>query len=114
NETWLCGVLNSQLIEWFYTMITNSIRGGYLRAFSDYMKQIPIVNANQSQRKAIEKLVKKCLDTKKSDPNADTSPLEKEIDHLVYKLYQLTYEEVKIIDPEFSLTEQEYAAIKIE
>jgi hypothetical protein len=32
---------------------------------------------------------------------------------MVYKLYELTYEEVKIIDPEFPLTEQEYADIKI-
>jgi len=40
--------------------------------------------------------------------------LKKAIDRLVYKLYQLTYDEVKIIDPEFTLTEQEYTAIKIE
>ncbi len=43
----------------------------------------------------------------------DTCELEKAIDHLVCKLYQLTYDEVKIIDPEFELTEQEYIAIKI-
>ncbi len=36
------------------------------------------------------------------------------IDNLVYKLYQLTYDEVKVIDPEFELTEQEYTAITIE
>ena len=39
------------------------------------------------------------------------------IDHLVYKVYKLyglTYEEVKIIVPEFALTEQEYTAITIE
>mgnify|MGYP003889101021 CR=1 FL=1 len=57
NEIWLCGVLNSQIIEWFYSMISNSIRGGYLRAFSDYMKQIPIPNAGEGDRAAIEKLV---------------------------------------------------------
>lgn len=49
-----------------------------------------------------------------SDCNADTSELRKAIDDLVYKLYQLTYDEVKIIDPEFELTEQEYTAIKME
>jgi hypothetical protein len=48
----------------------------------------------------------------KSDRHADTSELEKECDRLVYKLYQLTYDEVKIIDPEFELAEQEYTAIK--
>ena len=47
-----------------------------------------------------------------SDRHADTSELEKECDRLVYKLYQLTYDEVKIIDPKFELTEQEYRAIK--
>ncbi len=44
----------------------------------------------------------------------DTSELEKECDQLVCKLYDLTYTEVKIIDPKFSLTETEYAAIQIE
>ena len=38
----------------------------------------------------------------------------RKIDNLVYKLYELTYQEVKIIDPEFALTEQEYTEIKIE
>jgi hypothetical protein len=56
----------------------------------------------------------KILLTKKCDPKADTNALEKEIDQLVYKLYSLTYQEIKIIDPEFDLTEQEYTAIKIE
>ena len=43
----------------------------------------------------------------------DTKILEQQIDNLVYKLYELTYEEVKIIDPEFPLAEKEYQAITI-
>jgi hypothetical protein len=43
----------------------------------------------------------------------DTTALEQQIDNMVYKLYELTYEEVKIIDPENTLTEKEYADIKI-
>ncbi|PZV15244.1 MAG: hypothetical protein DCF20_10670 [Pseudanabaena sp.] len=100
DETWLCGPLNSQLIEWFYAMITNSIRGGYLRAFSDYMKQIPIPNAPNPQCTEIEKLVQKCLDAKKCDRHADTSKLENAIDTLVYQLYGLTEEEIKIVEEE--------------
>jgi len=34
--------------------------------------------------------------------------LEKEIDQLVYQLYGLTYDEVKIVDPDFWLTMNEY------
>jgi hypothetical protein len=38
----------------------------------------------------------KILTAKKGDRHVDTSELEKECDRLVYKLYQLTYDEVKI------------------
>ncbi|BAZ85856.1 Eco57I restriction-modification methylase domain-containing protein [Dolichospermum compactum] len=44
----------------------------------------------------------------------DTTALEQQIDNMVYKLYELSYKEVKIIDPEFTLTEKEYADIKID
>lgn len=46
----------------------------------------------------IESLVDKILSTKKENPQADTSGLENKIDKLVYKLYDLTEEEIKIIE----------------
>ena len=48
------------------------------------------------------------LETKRKDTNADTVTLEQEIDYIVYKLYGLTYDEVKIVDPETPITEEEY------
>jgi len=33
---------------------------------------------------------------------------------MVYKLYELTYDEVKVIDPAYSLTKKEYEAIELE
>jgi hypothetical protein len=42
--------------------------------------------------------VVKILATKKDNPQADTSDWEKEIDGLVYKLYDLTEEEIRIIE----------------
>ena len=47
---------------------------------------------------------------KKNNPKADTSFLEKQIDIGVYKLYNLTYDEVKIIDPEIEkiISEKDY------
>jgi len=35
---------------------------------------------------------------KQKDPDADTSALEKQIDQMVYKLYNLTPEEVAIVE----------------
>ncbi|MFN0213321.1 MAG: hypothetical protein ACKVT2_03630 [Saprospiraceae bacterium] len=46
----------------------------------------------------IETLVTRILALKKSDPAADTSALESEIDQLVYGLYGLTEEEVALIE----------------
>jgi hypothetical protein len=76
--------------------------------------KLPIVVPQRQIQIVLENIVNKIITAKKGDLHADTSDLEKAIDRLVYKLYQLTYHEVKIIDPEFELTEQEYTAIKIE
>jgi type II restriction/modification system DNA methylase subunit YeeA len=46
----------------------------------------------------IESLVDKILAVKKANPQTDTGAWEKEIDELVYELYELTEEEIKIIE----------------
>ena len=48
------------------------------------------------------------MEEKKYNPSADTSALESEIDRLVYQLYGLTYDEVLIVDPETTITREEY------
>jgi adenine-specific DNA-methyltransferase len=45
-----------------------------------------------------QSLLDKILAAKKSDSNADISALEKQIDELVYKLYNLNEEEIAIIE----------------
>jgi len=62
-------------------------------------------------KKTFEKLVDNIIELKSK--NKDTTNIEQQIDNMVYKLYELTYEEVKVIDPEFNLSEQEYEAIKV-
>jgi hypothetical protein len=51
------GVLNSSLMWWFIQQIAASRQGGFFEFKPAYVSQIPIVNATQSQRTAIEKLV---------------------------------------------------------
>jgi hypothetical protein len=41
--------------------------------------------------------MRRILLAKQQNPDADTSQLEHQIDQLVYKLYDLTEEEIKII-----------------
>jgi hypothetical protein len=60
--------------------------------------QLPIPAATSEQQTEIEERVEKILALKKENPEAAVSALEAEIDQLVYKLYDLTEEEVKIVE----------------
>ena len=58
----------------------------------------PITNANQHITTQIEELVDQILDAKQANPDADTSDLENKIDKLVYALYNLTEDEIAIVE----------------
>ena len=57
EETWLCGLLNSRVVEWFYSQASNQLSGDYLQARSRYMQQIPIPNLTPTQKSLIGKIV---------------------------------------------------------
>jgi adenine-specific DNA-methyltransferase len=98
EKPWLLALLNSKLVEWFYGSVSNRVRGGYLRAFSDYIRQIPIASVPENEAEHLEQTIQFILIAKKNAPSADVSALEAEIDHLVYKLYDLTPEEIAIVE----------------
>ena len=62
------------------------------------MSQIPVPKFNESQSKAIERLTNQILTAKATDPTADTSAWEAEIDRLVYALYGLTDAEIALVE----------------
>jgi len=55
-------------------------------------------SATKEQQQPIITLVDKILAAKKANPQADTSDLEHQIDQLVYKLYNLTPDEIAVIE----------------
>jgi hypothetical protein len=71
-----------------------------MRAFSDYMKQIPIPAATKQQQRDIGNLVDRILAAKRANAGADVSALEAEIDAHVYRLYGLTAEEIAVVEGE--------------
>ncbi len=58
----------------------------------------PVTEANQHLVTQIETRVDQILDAKDTNPDANVSELEKEIDQIVYLLYDLTDEEIKIVE----------------
>lgn len=63
-----------------------------------YVCKIPIPAATPKQQAPIVKLVDRILAAKRADPQADVSRWEREIDRLVYQLYDLTDEEIAIVE----------------
>jgi len=78
---------------------------------SSYNGRIKIFNATIDEQLLFKKKVNQILSAK--EQGDDTSDLEREIDAMVYKLYELTYDEVKIVEPEFKLSEEQYNNYKI-
>jgi hypothetical protein len=85
QDFYLLGVINSSCVEKFYAELSTQILGGNLRFFRQYVEQIPIPPASDSEKEAISKLVQKCLDAK----GVNCEAWEKEIDDRVAALYGL-------------------------
>ena len=57
EEMWLCGLLNSPVVEWFYSQVSSQLTIDYLRARSGYMQQIPIPDITLTQKALIGQFV---------------------------------------------------------
>ncbi|MFZ4428502.1 MAG: Eco57I restriction-modification methylase domain-containing protein, partial [Saprospiraceae bacterium] len=111
NLKYLTGVLNSSLWKFAFKNRFPELLGQTFELSKVFFDKIPIKKPIKNHEHQIEKLVDEILKKKKS--KQDTTALEKEIDILVYKLYELTYDEVKIIDKDFWLSEKEYDRVEM-
>jgi hypothetical protein len=101
---YLQALLNSRLLDFFHHHISTTFRGGYFSYGKQFIAQLPIRpidfgNASErAEHDAIVKLVERILAAKRADPDADTSAWECEIDERVYRLYDLTDEEMALVE----------------
>ena len=90
---YILGVMNSKLLNWYFRCFsTNSNVNGY------EVESFPMPKTTQIQQQPIINLVNQILETKENNPESDTSDLEHQIDQLIYALYNLTPEEIAIIE----------------
>ena len=66
--------------------------------FWTFFSQIPIAKERQEVRSKINTQVNKILKNKETNPGFDATALETQIDQLVYQLYNMTQEEIEIIE----------------
>jgi hypothetical protein len=101
----ILGLLNSSLINFYH-------RNKFLDTEKIVFQKILIANCKQLpikepiELKPFIKIVDKILTAKRNSKVTNT--LEDEFDLMVYKLYNLTFEEVKIIEPKFAMSKEEY------
>jgi hypothetical protein len=115
SPNYVLGLLNSKLLFWRLRSISNVFRGGWITCTKQYVETLPIHtidfsnSAEKAQHDKMVALVEQMLSLHKSLPLART-PQEKErlarqiestdraIDALVYQLYGLTEEEIRIVE----------------
>lgn len=115
NLKYLLAILNSK----FAYKFLDSVRRSQIGFYPDDLKKLPIKKISKANQKPFIKIVDQILIDKKA--GKDTQMLEDKIDLMVYKLYELSYEEVKIVDPEldkvleqFGIGKEEYKRMGVE
>jgi len=115
SYNFVLGILNSKLIDWYVKLISTPFRGGYYAYNRQYIEKIPICTIDPSNPEDVTKhdkvvsLVKQMLELHKKLGGAKLSnekemiqrridATDSEIDRLVYDLYGLTDEEIKIVE----------------
>ena len=98
---YLLAVLNSTLLDWYFQMIGVERDSGYYEYKPMFIKRLPIPIISVTEQRPFIALVDRILQAKATDPQADTTELEEEIDWLVYDLYGLIGEEVSTITDAF-------------
>jgi methylase of polypeptide subunit release factors len=108
----ILAILNSRLASFLhFNNSPKATKGAFPKILVEDIKQFPIPDELLKKQKEFIDRVEKILSLKSK--NQDTTTLEREIDVLVYKLYELTYDEVRIIDKDFWLSEEEYGKVKV-
>jgi len=95
----ILGLINSKLISYYFQLNTaKAVRRLFPKIILKDLRKFPIRIPSPVQQLSIIEKVDKVLMLKKENPEVDTSYLEEKIDQLVYELYELTEEEIGIIE----------------
>lgn len=97
KDEYLLGVLNSNVVDFFFGSIASQIRGGYLRFKYQYVKRIPIPVPSDGLRQEIIGAARQCLAAAGTTPEK-LPILEAELNALVYQAYGLDDDDIAVIE----------------
>ena len=91
-------MFNSKLLNFLYHSISQEKGKSQAQVKIKTVKQLPVILPDKDKQNAIILMAEKILQAKATNPAADTSALEADIDRLVYQLYGLTTEEIAMVE----------------
>jgi len=92
KDKYLLGMLNSEVAAYYMNLVSTNLGQKGERYFKQFVEQIPVPKvSNQKIREIVRTMLQK------SNSPADIHALEKEKNRLIYKIYQLTAEEIKSV-----------------
>ena len=103
---YLTGLLNSKLVSFYINKVFHSLKmaGGYLNINNNILGKIPVSNEfNSDIINQVELII---------NEDGEFDEILKVIDILIFKDFNLTHQEILLIDPAFSLTEEAYNTYK--
>ncbi|HAA1797492.1 TPA_asm: class I SAM-dependent DNA methyltransferase [Campylobacter jejuni] len=98
---YLTALLNSNVNFYYFKQIGAKLGASGYEMSKIFVEKLPIPKINSKNQKIADELINladEILKAKEQDKNANTQELENKINSLVYKLYNLTEEEIKIIE----------------
>jgi len=115
SPKYFLGLLNSKVLHLYLMNVTTPLQNGFFRYFTQYLEQLPIrpINfsdpADKSRHDRMVKLVERMLallkqlaaakiEHEKTALQRQIEATDRQIDALVYELYGLTAEEIKIVE----------------
>lgn len=113
NMKFLSGLLNSKLVA-FWLRNRGKMQGLNYQLDKEPLQQIPIPVPDVKIQTRIGAIVNEIIERKSANANASIQDLENQIDNIVYHLYDLTYDEVLIVDPQPQLSREEYESFNLE
>ena len=95
---YLIALLNSWLFDFAFKDYFPELLGGTRELSKVFFETIPLPKIPENAQQPFITLVDQILSAKQKDPNADTSALERQIDKMVYKLYDLTPDNIAVVE----------------
>ena len=94
----ILGLLNSKLLHYYFGFIGVMTAGGAYTLKAATIESLPLAVGTKEQQEEIVLKVESILNAKTKDKQAAVSSTESEIDRLVYDLYGLSEEDIKIVE----------------